>query len=105
MTIGLIIQFDGVGQHWYEDAMRELGLALHDDAGPNWPDGIVSHVAGARPEGGWTVIDVWESRKAFDHFLETRLGPAFAKLGPLPEPSITQFEVYNTYRHGPPGSG
>ncbi len=100
MSVGLIMQFDGVGSEQYDQVMRELGLALHNDSGDNWPAGIVSHVAGARPEGGWTVVDVWESQDAFDKFMNDRLGPALGAVGTLPEPTVSPFEVHNQFRHG-----
>lgn len=102
MAVGLVIQFDGVGPEQYEQVMQELGLALHDDSGANWPRGIVSHAAGARTDGGWTVVDVWESQDAFDRFFESRLGPAFGAVGTLPQPTISRFDVHNLYRHGRP---
>jgi heme-degrading monooxygenase HmoA len=32
-------------------------------------------------DGGWGVIDVWESRDAFDQFFAGPLQPAIGKLG------------------------
>jgi hypothetical protein len=80
--------------------MRELGLALVDDSAPGWPDGIVSHVAGSRADGGLTVVDVWESQAAFDRFMADRLQPAFEAVGGVPQPAVVPFEVRNAYRHG-----
>jgi hypothetical protein len=55
MTVGLIMQFDGVSAEQYDQVMRELGLALHDDSGANWPQAIISHVAGGdqAADGPW----------------------------------------------------
>jgi hypothetical protein len=49
-------------------------------------------------EGGWNVIDFWESREQFDRFQQDRLGPAIGALGdkaPPNPPSIKEFPVYN----------
>lgn len=100
MAVGLVMQFDGIGADKYEAIMVELGLPLHDDSGSSWPQGIVSHVAGARPDGGWTVVDVWESQEDFDRFFESRLGPAFEKVGGMPQPDVSPFQAHNIFRHG-----
>jgi hypothetical protein len=43
------------------------------------------------------VVDVWESKQAIDSFFETKLGPAFAKLGvEAQRPEIT--ETFNVER-------
>ncbi len=90
MAIGLIMQFTGVRREQYDAVMDKLGLT------GNWPQGIVSHVAGGT-DGGWVVVDVWESREQFDAFFEARLKPAFQAAGGLPEPKVTVFEVHNRY--------
>ena len=42
-------------------------------------------------DGGVRVVDVWESKQAIDNFFETKLGPAFAKLGVAAErPEINE---------------
>ena len=100
MAVGLIMQFDGVTAEQYEKVMKELGLALHSDSDAAWPEGIISHVAGGRPDGGWTVVDVWESQEAFDQFFRGRLAPAFEAVGTLPQPAVSPFTVHNLFRHG-----
>jgi hypothetical protein len=44
------------------------------------PPGLLFHAAGASPDGGWRIVDVWESREVFDRFLETKVMPAIAEL-------------------------
>ena len=90
MAIGMIMQFTGVHQEQYDAVMEKMGIAA------NWPQGIVSHVAGAT-DVGWVVVDVWESRQQFDSFFETRLKPAFQAAGGLPEPKVTFFQVHNRF--------
>jgi hypothetical protein len=97
MAIGLVMQFKGdLGSDKYDAIMRELGLMA---SGGNWPDGIVSHVAGATAEG-WCVVDVWQSQDHFDRFFAARLKPAFDKVGDVPQPAITPFEVHLIHQHG-----
>jgi hypothetical protein len=91
MAIGLWISFGGGTQEQYEAVNAEMGVE------ENPPDGLIFHSAGPT-EGGWNVIDFWESREAFDRFQQERLGPAIAALGDdgPPPPNVKEFEVYNT---------
>ena len=46
----------------------------------DWPvKGILAHIAGPMP-GGWRVIDVWQSRTAFNQFGK-KLKPVLKKIG------------------------
>src|SRR5689334_7776649 len=57
-------------------------------AGQSNPKGLLSHVGFANPEGGWMVVDVWESAEAFAEFGNTLL-PLVEKTGvSVPEPKI-----------------
>lgn len=47
-----------------------------DRLGDDPPNGMISHVAIERPEGGLRYIDVWESEEDWDRFAEERLHPA-----------------------------
>lgn len=61
-----------------------------------WPDGLISHVAGAT-DGGWCVVDLWQSHEHLERFFAERLGPAMESVWDLAPPSITWFQVYNTH--------
>ena len=56
------------------------------------PEGLIMHSAG-QGEQGYYVYDVWESREAFERFMEEKLGPAMAEVmgGPPPEGGAPQF--------------
>jgi hypothetical protein len=87
------MQFAGMDTSKYEAVMEKLGLS---GANPNWPKGIVSHVAGHTGEG-MCVVDVWESQQDFDAFMQSRLKPAFDAVGGLPQPRLMSFQVHNSY--------
>jgi hypothetical protein len=89
MAVCLIMQFGVLTVDKYDEVMRALDL---DRIG--WPDGQISHTAGASPEGLF-IVDLWQSREQFERFLETRLKPAFAKVGGIPQPRVTIFPVHN----------
>jgi len=66
----------------YHQIMKEL-----EAAGAGSPEGRLSHVAGAK-EGGYLVVDIWESRELFGQFWQT-LVSIIQKLGGTPaEPQI-----------------
>jgi hypothetical protein len=93
MAMCLIMQFAGVNAATYEAVMKELGLG---SAHPDWPSGMMSHVAGFTGDGMY-VVDVWKSQADFDAFVESRLQPAFEAVGGLPMPQVTTFDVHNSY--------
>ena len=93
MAACLIMQFAGVNAATYEAVMKELGLR---GANPDWPSGIISHVAGFDSDGMY-VVDIWDSQEDFDAFVESRLQPAFEAVGGLPMPQVTTFDVHNSY--------
>ena len=90
MSVAFVMQFDNLGQDKYDAVMRELGL---DRLGAKLPNGALSHTAGKNGTG-WGVVDIWESEAAFAKFRETRLVPAFKKVGGVGEPRVTSFQVY-----------
>ena len=93
MDVGLWISFASGTQEQYDAVNAEMGVE------ENPPEGMIFHSAGPM-EGGWNVIDFWESRELFDRFQQERLGPAIQALGDdaLGPPSIKEFPVYNTIK-------
>jgi hypothetical protein len=91
MAVGLRIKFAGGTQEQYEAVNAQMNV----EAEP--PAGLIFHSAGPI-EGGWGIIDYWESREQFDSFLGGRLGQAIQELGdrgmPGP-PDIKEFPVHN----------
>ncbi len=91
MTVGLRIKFAGGTQQQYDATHGHMGI--EDDP----PEGMIFHSAGPI-DGGWGVIDFWESREAFERFIEGRFQPALQELGDrtLPgPPDIKEFPVHN----------
>jgi hypothetical protein len=74
MAVGIRLKFAGGTQQQY-DAVQS-----HMDVDNNPPDGLIFHSAGPI-DGGWGVIDFWESSDKFDAFLQGRLGQAIGELG------------------------
>jgi hypothetical protein len=91
MTIGIRLKLAG----GTAEQMDKLNAAIDPDGNP--PDGIVFHSSGP-VDGGWGVIDFWESREQFDKFAEERIGPAMAAAGlEGPPPDVHEFPVHEHY--------
>lgn len=65
MAVGIRLKFDGGTQENYDTAHGVMEI----DTDP--PKGMIVHSAGPI-EGGWGVLDFWESREAFDNFVSER---------------------------------
>ena len=91
MAVGIRQKFSGGTQANYDAAHAVMEI----DTDP--PEGMIVHSAGP-VDGGWGVIDYWESREAFDKFVQERLMPLLHGLGdrgfPNP-PDVHEFAVHN----------
>ena len=94
MAVGCYMEFTGGTQEQYDKACNILGL---DTTDAEWPDGIISHVAGPSGNGNWCVVDQWQSRAHFDRFFDSKLKNAIEDVGLTPAQPYW-FEVYNEYR-------
>ena len=91
MAIGLRLKFNGGTQEQYDAVHRHINV----DGDP--PQGLIFHMGGP-VEGGWGIIDSWESRDAFDQFVGNRLQPAIRELGAdafQSPPDIKEFPVHH----------
>jgi hypothetical protein len=75
--------------------------ALDGAVGPN-PEGLIFHVA-ARSGDGMKIIDVWESKEAYERFERDVLMPAAEQAGMAPADGsgglpLEEFEVHNLRR-------
>jgi hypothetical protein len=82
-----------VGTNLYDGVSAEMDL--ENDP----PAGLIFHWAG-EVDGKWTVMDLWESREAYDRFREERLFPAIRQVSGMdpaggPQPTTTEFAVHN----------
>ncbi len=89
MAIGQILRFSGATLEKYDAVQDELGWTPSGGR----PEGILAHAAGSTDDG-FCVIEWWTSQGAWDKFFAERLMPAFEKVGGIPQPDVTQFEVH-----------
>ena len=92
MAIGIRIKLPGITQEQFDEA--------HDHINPDRtpPSGMLFHSSGPI-EGGWGVIDFWESRADFDAF-SGRIAEGMEAAGIHPEapPDIKEFPVHEMIR-------
>jgi len=80
VPIGVLFEFRGTKSRAKYEKSVKLILKGRRKRLADWPvKGLLAHIAGPMP-GGWRVIDVWQSRAAFNRFGKT-LGPILKKLG------------------------
>ena len=89
LAVGIRIKLPGVTQEQFD--------AAHDHINPDrspWP-GLLFHSSGPI-DGGWGVIDFWESRADFDAHLEADIQPGIAASGVQMQgpPDIKEFPVH-----------
>jgi len=73
-----------------------VNAKLEASGGP--AEGLLVHSAG-EVDGGWQIVDVWESEEQMGRFDQERLGPAIeAVSGPMPpegRPPQTVYELHH----------
>jgi hypothetical protein len=93
VAFGHILQFSGTGIDKYDAVQSELGWK----DGEGEPEGLIAHAAGSTDDG-FCVIEWWQSASDWETFFTQRLMPAFEKVGDIPQPAVTTFDVHNSYR-------
>jgi hypothetical protein len=87
MAVAMLIDNPNGSKEVYEQLREQIGL--------DKPAGGIFHVAGPSPNGGWRVIEIWESEEAAKRFLAERLGPAAQAVGTPPPPPPELWSVHN----------
>lgn len=87
MAVGIRISLPGVSVDEFDRI--DAGINVAGDH----PDGLIFSCSGP-VDGGWRVMDVWETRAQFDTFIAERVGPAAAAAGSAVQPEIEEFTVH-----------
>jgi hypothetical protein len=87
MAVAMLIDNPNGSQEVYEQLREQIGL--------DRPAGGIFHVAGPSPNGGWRVIEIWESDEDAKRFLAERLRPAAEVVGTPPPPPPELWPVHN----------
>lgn len=76
-------------QEQYDAASAQIGVTSD-----NMPEESVLHVAGPGPDGGWRVVEIWESEEAAQKFDAERVEPVLQQVG-IQRPAPTIWQVHN----------
>ena len=99
MAVGIRIKLPGITQEQFDKG--------HDHINPDRtpPKGLLFHASGPI-DGGWGIIDFWESREDFDAF-SVRIAEGMAAAGVEPQgpPDIKEFPVHEMIRRLTPADG
>ena len=87
MAVAQIVENPGGTKEQYEQVIQAIGLT-----GSQLAPGQLVHFAGP-VEGGWRVVNVWESQEVADKFWNEKVKPARQKAG-LPDTAPTSFPVH-----------
>ena len=90
MAVGIRIKMEGVTAEQFNVMERSI------DPDGNPPEGLIFHASGPI-DGGWGVIDFWDSREQFDRFADERIGAAVAAAGVSGAPDIREFPVHEHF--------
>jgi hypothetical protein len=84
------IDVEGLTPEEYRSVLDKMGVETHPDAH------IYLHIT-ASIEDGFRVIEIWDSKEAFEEFLKNRLAPANEALGIKRTASITVKPLHNFF--------
>jgi hypothetical protein len=90
MVVAVQLDFRGATLEQY-DAMTERAGFL--PGGPTSPQSFFHWVT--KTDDGFRVVDVWETRQAFESFAQEELTSLYKEVGLPHEPEIQFFEVHN----------
>jgi hypothetical protein len=87
MAVAMLIDNPNGSEEIYGQLRERIGL--------DKPAGGIFHAAGPSPNGGWRVIEIWESEEDAKRFLAERLRPAAEAVGTPPPPPPELWPVHN----------
>jgi hypothetical protein len=90
MAVAFLQELPGATQEQYDQVVETLRGQT--------AEGRIFHVSGPI-EGGWRIVDVWESQEAVNKFFQEQLGPAAQEAGM--EMRIPQFWPVHNMLSGP----
>ena len=93
MAVAVEMNFKGATLGQYDQVLELMGLTPGSPA----PPGAIFHWA-AQTADGLRVVDVWETREAYDRFAQEQIGPYSQQVGITEPPETTYHDVHNTLK-------
>ena len=87
MAIAMVVDNPHGSEELYERIRELIGLER--------PAGGTCHLAGPRPEGGWRVIEVFDSEDDARRFIRERVLPAAEAVGAEPPPPPQFWQLHS----------
>jgi hypothetical protein len=90
MAVGVQLVFKGSTLDQYDEVIKRMGFTPQGKGAP----GLLFHWI-TKTDSGMRVIDVWDSKGAFEQFAQEKIGPITQEVGVPGPPETTFFEVHN----------
>jgi hypothetical protein len=90
MAVAVEMLFKGGTIDQYEQVIQKMGFT---HGGPGAPHGLFHWVALA--DDGIRVVDVWDSKEAYEQFAQEQIGPYAAEAGIPAPPEVKYTEIHN----------
>ena len=90
MAVAVEMNFKGATLDQYDKVMQKMGLT----PGGATPPGAISHWT-AKTDEGLRVVDVWETKEAYDKFAAEQIGPYMSEAGFTGAPEMRVYEVHS----------
>jgi hypothetical protein len=87
MPVAMVVDNPNGSQEIYDRVSELIGL--------DRPAGGVCHLAGPGPNGGWRVIEVFDSEQDARRFVQERVTPAIEAVGAEPPPPPQFWPLHN----------
>jgi len=95
VAVAVQLDFRGATLRQYDEINERIGLL---PGGPASREELFHWVM--ETDDGFRVVDVWETREAFERFEREKLSPIYEEVGVLNPPEIQFFEVHNYFAGG-----
>ena len=101
MAVGMLQMMQGVTKQQY-DQVNEAMFGQSPPSSDQIPEGLIIHSAGPT-DNGWYIYDIWESREAFQRFMDGQLQAAITQVfGDQPPPPGSEPQFFEIERLAAP---
>ena len=90
MAVAVEMNFRGATLDQYDEILGKMGLT----SGGATPPDAISHWA-AKTDDGIRVVDVWETREAYDRYAAEKIGPYSQEAGVTEAPEMRFYDVHS----------
>jgi len=92
MPVAVEMNFKGATLEQYDQVIELMGL----QSGQAPPNALFHWVA--KTDDGIRVVDVWETKEAYEHFAHDQIAPYTQQAGFEGPPEVTYYDVHNVIK-------